>query len=88
MWRYTGLSDIWRLAQACFVAQAGVVAMVTWLHRFTGYSRGVFVMDAALTFLLAGGLRLAIRSYYGRTGRMSLKSLWGWGKSGLAGIAA
>jgi FlaA1/EpsC-like NDP-sugar epimerase len=37
-------------------------------------------MDLALTFVLAGGLRLAIRSYYGRTERMSLKSLWGWGK--------
>ncbi|MDZ7761981.1 MAG: hypothetical protein U5L00_17220 [Desulfovermiculus sp.] len=40
MWRFTGLSDIWRLAQACFVAEAGVVAMVTWLHCFAGYSRG------------------------------------------------
>ncbi|MDZ7760821.1 MAG: polysaccharide biosynthesis protein [Desulfovermiculus sp.] len=80
MWRFTGLSDIWRLAQACFVAEAGVVAVVTWLHRFAGYSRGVFVMDAVLTFVLAGGLRLAIRSYYGHQGQMSLKSLWGWRK--------
>ena len=85
MWQFTGLYDIWRLAQACFVAEAGVVAMVTWLHRFTGYSRGVFVMDVVLTFILAGGLRLAIRSYYGHQGRVSLKSLWSWRKKRAGG---
>jgi FlaA1/EpsC-like NDP-sugar epimerase len=85
MWRFTGLSDIWRLAQACFVAEAGVVAMVTWLHRFAGYSRGVFVMDAALTFVLAGGLRMAIRSYYGHKGQIDFKSFWGWRKKRAGG---
>jgi FlaA1/EpsC-like NDP-sugar epimerase len=80
MWRFTGLTDMWRLAQACFVAEAAVISIIAWLHRFGGYSRGVFIMDGLLTFVLAGGLRLAIRSYYGRKGRMGLKSFWNWRK--------
>ena len=75
MWRYTGLPDIWRLGQACFTAEVGVVALVAWLYRFAGYSRGVFVIDGALTLLLVGGLRMAIRTYYLKKERLGVKKI-------------
>ena len=34
------------------------------LNRFQGYSRAVFAIDGVLTFLLIGGLRMTIRTYF------------------------
>lgn len=64
MWRYTGIRDFWKLAQACIVATLFIMAIVLIVHRFTGFSRAVFVLDGGITFLLTGGLRMAIRSYF------------------------
>lgn len=64
MWRYTGIRDFWKLAQACILSTLFIIAMILIFQRFTGFSRAVFIMDGALTFLLTGGLRLAIRSYF------------------------
>ncbi len=65
MWRYTGLLDLWRLAQANLVAQLLVVAAVAYLTRFEGgVSRGVFIIDGAFCLLLTAGVRLLIRVYF------------------------
>ena len=64
MWRYTGISDMWRLAQAVGVSSLILVFLVLFLNRFSGFSRGVFVLDGVLTFVLLGGMRVGIRSLY------------------------
>jgi FlaA1/EpsC-like NDP-sugar epimerase len=63
MWRYTSVRDFWRLAQACFLSMLAIMVAVLFIHRFEGFSRAVYLLDGALTFLLAGSLRMAIRSY-------------------------
>jgi len=64
MWRYTGIRDFWKLAKACIVSTLFVMAIILIVHRFAGFSRAVFILDGGLTFLLAGGLRMAIRFYF------------------------
>lgn len=64
MWRYTGIRDFWKLAQACIVSTLFVMAIILIVHRFAGFSRAVFILDGAVTFLLVGGLRMAIRTYF------------------------
>ena len=61
IWRYFGLQDTWRLLQASLSASILAVALLLFLNRFAGLSRAVFLLDAMLTFLLAGGLRMGIR---------------------------
>jgi len=64
MWRYTSLTDFWKLFQACVVSMFLVVGMATYLYRFESFSRAVFLIDGLFTFLLTGALRMGIRSYY------------------------
>lgn len=64
MWRYTSVRDFWKLAQACIVSMLMIMAVILYVYRFEGFSRAVFVLDGGLTFLLTGGLRMAIRSYF------------------------
>ena len=58
MWRFTGVRDFWKLAQACFVSMLLIMAIVLFIYRFEGFSRAVFILDGGLTFFLAGGLRM------------------------------
>ncbi|ABK19033.1 polysaccharide biosynthesis protein [Syntrophobacter fumaroxidans] len=64
MWRFSGLEDFWRLGQASVLSMLLIVATVAYTDNFTGYPRSVFLLDCVLTFLLTGGLRVCIRSYY------------------------
>ena len=64
MWRYTSTGDFWRLLQASATSTLLIMAFILISCRFEGYSRAVFMMDGGLTFLLAGGLRMAIRSFF------------------------
>jgi FlaA1/EpsC-like NDP-sugar epimerase len=64
MWRYTSVRDFWKLAQACVFSSLFVMALILIIYRFTGFSRAVFILDGGLTFLLTGGLRMAIRTYF------------------------
>lgn len=70
MWRYTSLRDSWKLAQACIVSTLLIMAIILIIYRFAGFSRAVFILDGGLTFLLTGGLRMAIRSYFARHERV------------------
>ncbi|QTA93578.1 polysaccharide biosynthesis protein [Desulfonema magnum] len=67
LWRYAGIHDLINLAKACIAASFTIVVFVLILYRFSGFARGVFVIDFALTLLVIGGYRLAIRLYYTRT---------------------
>lgn len=69
MWRYTSTRDFWRLLQASATSTLLIMAFILISYRFEGYSRAVFLMDGGLTFLLTGGLRMVIRTFYVRFGR-------------------
>ncbi|MEE4358757.1 MAG: nucleoside-diphosphate sugar epimerase/dehydratase [Desulfococcaceae bacterium] len=66
MWRYAGVSDLLRLFKATVFASLVMVTAMVFIHRFSGYSRAVFIMDGCLTFLFAGGLRFGIRLLFHR----------------------
>ncbi|MEW6335103.1 MAG: nucleoside-diphosphate sugar epimerase/dehydratase [Thermodesulfobacteriota bacterium] len=70
MWRYTSTGDFWRLLQASATATLLILSFIFVFFRFEGgYSRAIFVMDGGLTFLLTGGLRMFIRTFYLRMDR-------------------
>ena len=75
MWRYTDIRDFWRLFWAVVMAEVLAIALLSWQMRFSGYPRSVFIIDAVLTFLLAGGVRVAIRSYFLTRGQFKISSL-------------
>ncbi len=64
MWRYTSVRDFWLIAQATIVSSLLIIFITIYLNRFEGYSRAVFIIDGVLTFLLIGGLRMVIRSFF------------------------
>src|SRR4030042_5532869 len=57
MWRYTSIVDLINLIKATFVSSATIVLVILYLHRFEGYPRSVFVIDAFLTLFSIGGIR-------------------------------
>jgi FlaA1/EpsC-like NDP-sugar epimerase len=63
MWRYTSVSDFWLLAKACLFSALLIMFIILVATRFEGYSRSVFLVDGALTFLLLGGKRMVIRTF-------------------------
>jgi FlaA1/EpsC-like NDP-sugar epimerase len=74
MWRYTSIRDFWLLARACLLATLIIMAIILYVNRFAGYSRVVFIADGLITFLLAGAVRMAIRSYFSVVGVKSGES--------------
>lgn len=64
MWRFTGMKDLWLLAQACLLSTLLVIMIMLVTIGFHGYSRGVLVADGFMTFFLTGGVRVVIRSFY------------------------
>jgi FlaA1/EpsC-like NDP-sugar epimerase len=64
MWRYTSLPDMMRLGKASVLATLVVMAGITFVNRFQGYPRSVFIADSIFTLFFCGGLRIAIRLYH------------------------
>lgn len=64
MWRYTGLSDLWRIGRAVFMAEVALILFVVFATHFQGYPRSVFILDPLLAFVFACGARVLIRSVY------------------------
>ena len=64
LWRFTGLRDFWLLGGACLGSMVLILLIMLFVNRFEGYSRGVFIADGIITFILTGGVRMAIRSFY------------------------
>jgi FlaA1/EpsC-like NDP-sugar epimerase len=61
MWRYTSLPDIQRLFEALLVASLLLLAGISFITRFHGYPRSVFVADCIFAFFFCGGIRVGIR---------------------------
>lgn len=66
MWRYTSVVDLMNVLKAVFTSSALIILGVLALHRFHGYPRSVFFIDAVLAFLAVGGIRVIIRMYFAR----------------------
>ena len=64
MWRYTSVRDFWLLARACLLSTLLIMVIILYVNRFEGYSRAVFIADGFFAFLLTGGSRMVIRSYF------------------------
>jgi FlaA1/EpsC-like NDP-sugar epimerase len=63
MWRYTGLVDLLNILKATITSSAFIILAVLFFYRFQGFPRSVFILDAILTFILIGGLRITIRLF-------------------------
>jgi len=61
MWSTFGLRDAWVVLRAIGLGSVGSVLAVTYLYRFERFSRGVFVIDAALLTLAILASRVSFR---------------------------
>lgn len=67
MWRYTSIADLLNIIKATVIS-AGIIALTLLLVRhFQGFSRSVIILDALITLMLVGGIRMLIRMYIQRT---------------------
>jgi FlaA1/EpsC-like NDP-sugar epimerase len=62
MWRYVGMRDFWRLAQASLMAMLVAAFLMLSVFYLRGIPRSIIVLDTVLAFVLAGGVRILIRS--------------------------
>jgi FlaA1/EpsC-like NDP-sugar epimerase len=63
MWRYMSIPDLFNLIKATLVSSTGIVLAILFIHQFQGFARSIFMIDAALTVLFIGGVRLLIRVF-------------------------
>jgi UDP-GlcNAc:undecaprenyl-phosphate GlcNAc-1-phosphate transferase len=61
VWRYFGLMDGVTFAKGVFVGTLSSVCLILFAYRFENYSRGVFVIYAALMMLFTCGSRASFR---------------------------
>jgi len=66
MWRFTGVRDFWLLMRACFLSTMIIILIILFIKGFQGYSRGIFIADGIITFILTGGVRMAIRLFFSK----------------------
>ncbi len=62
MWRYAGMHDFWRLAEACLLSSLLAEVVVRFIFGSGGFSHAVYFLDGFLTFILTGGARMIIRT--------------------------
>jgi UDP-GlcNAc:undecaprenyl-phosphate GlcNAc-1-phosphate transferase len=63
VWRYFGLMDGVTFAKGVALGALGSVSVIVYLYRFEDYSRGVFVIYAALLMLMLSGSRASFRLF-------------------------
>ncbi len=68
MWRYTSIADLLNIIKAVFTSTMVVMVAILMFHRFEGYPRSVFVIDAILTLTFISGFRLAVRLVFATNG--------------------
>src|SRR5215218_10422600 len=84
-WRYFGLMDGVAFAKAIGAGTLTLIVAIVYLFRFENYSRGVFVIYAALLMLLLFGSRASFRlmGEYARRRRPGLRLIiYGAGEAG------
>jgi UDP-GlcNAc:undecaprenyl-phosphate GlcNAc-1-phosphate transferase len=62
VWRTLGAAELAGLLRGIALGVAGSILLILYLYRFEGFSRLVFIFDAALLTLFVVGARLAIAS--------------------------
>ena len=84
MWRFTGLNDLKNVFFATMFSSIALTLYILFMYRFEGYSRSVYVIDAVLTLLFIGGVRVCVRLVlnrgYGITGDLFKKTPTAQGK--------
>jgi UDP-GlcNAc:undecaprenyl-phosphate/decaprenyl-phosphate GlcNAc-1-phosphate transferase len=86
MWRYISLGDLTTYGKGIALGVLSSVAVLVYVYRFTGYSRGVFAIHAMMLALLLVGTRLSFRvigeaaGRHRRTGRRAV--VYGAGDGG------
>jgi FlaA1/EpsC-like NDP-sugar epimerase len=63
MWRYTSIADLINIITATVISTGIITLVLVLVHRFEGFSRSVLILDALITLMLIGGIRLLIRVY-------------------------
>jgi FlaA1/EpsC-like NDP-sugar epimerase len=63
MWRYTSIADLINIIKAVVIAAGAIALALVLVRRFEGFSRSVLILDALVTLMLIGGIRLLIRVY-------------------------
>jgi UDP-GlcNAc:undecaprenyl-phosphate/decaprenyl-phosphate GlcNAc-1-phosphate transferase len=84
-WRHFGLMDGVAFAKAIGTGTLALIVTIVYLYRFDNYSRGVFVIYAALLMLLLCGSRASFRliGEYARRRRPGLRLIiYGAGEAG------
>ena len=61
LWRYAGTRDVARCVAAVVTSEIATIAALTFIWRFDGFSRTLFVSDALLCLVFVTGSRLAER---------------------------
>ncbi len=61
VWRYLSITDLVTYVKGVVLGSGAAVLVVVYLYRFTGFSRGVFIIDGLVLFLLLVGSRLSLR---------------------------
>ncbi len=67
MWRYTSIADLINIITATVISAGTIALTLVLVRRFEGFSRSVLILDALITLMLVGGIRLLIRVYIQRT---------------------
>ena len=67
MWRYTSIADLINIIIAAVISAGAIALALVLVRRFEGFSRSVLILDALITLMLVGGIRLLIRVYIQRT---------------------
>ena len=63
LWRYTGISDLWRIISATCIGTLAFYIVTHHLLDLKGYPRSVFVIDSILQIGFLSGIRLPWRIY-------------------------
>jgi len=63
MWRYIALSDVFVYLKATLLGTLLSLAAVTYVYRFSSFSKGVFIIDWFLTTAFLVGFRLSFRFF-------------------------
>jgi FlaA1/EpsC-like NDP-sugar epimerase len=62
-WRYSGMSDALDICEASFASAVVLFLTIELVLNVDGYPRSVLAINLALTVLLVGGSRFAVRAY-------------------------
>lgn len=65
--RFSSVFDLWEIIKANTIASAGVVLIILFFYRISGYPRLIFILDWVFCLGFVGGMRLIGRLWRERT---------------------